>query len=85
MFLYIFTGMAFGLIIVQNHTSTVRWIYALTAGSFLYIAFTDLMPEIGKTTNSFKQLFIQVSGIVLGGIIMLLIGLYEDQLRVLFQ
>lgn len=80
-----FIGMIIGLLIVNVNTDFVRWIYAGTAGTFLYIAFADLVPELGRTKVSGKVLFIQVFGIVLGGIIMLLIALYEENLKSLFN
>lgn len=80
-----FIGMVVGLLIVNVDADFVRWIYAGTAGTFLYIAFADLVPELGRTKVSGKVLFIQVFGIVLGGIIMLLIALYEENLKALFN
>lgn len=79
-----FLGMIIGLLIVNVNTDFVRWIYAGTAGTFLYIAFADLVPELSRTKVTGKVLFIQVLGIALGGIIMLLIALYEDNLKSLF-
>lgn len=80
-----FIGMAVGLLIASVHTSLVRWIYAATAGSFLYIALADLIPEMGKGVRTFKSFLVQVSGISLGGLIMLSIALNEDRLRILFE
>lgn len=79
-------GMVIGLVIATIQTSFVRWIYSATAGSFLYIAFADLIPELNRDgRDNIKLVLIQVVGIALGGIIMLLIGLNEDRLRVLFE
>lgn len=80
-----FIGMIFGLLIVNANSSFVRWIYTGTAGTFLYIAFADLIPELGRAEQSIKMTIIQTLGILLGGMIMLFIGLYEDNLKVLFQ
>lgn len=80
-----FIGMVIGLLIVNVNTDFVRWIYAGTAGTFLYIAFADLVPELGRTKATGKILFIQVFGIVSGGVLMLLIALYEDDLQALFN
>lgn len=80
-----FIGMVIGLLIVNVNADFVRWIYAGTAGTFLYIAFADLVPELGRTKVTGKVLLVQVFGIVLGGIIMLLIALYEDSLKELFD
>lgn len=79
-----FLGMIFGLVIAEVHTSFVGWIYAGTAGTFLYIAFADLIPEIRKT-DSIKVALLNVLGISAGGFIMLLIALHEDKLKILFE
>lgn len=81
-----FIGMAAGLVLAEMQAEAVRWIYAGTAGSFLYIALTDLIPEMGRDgKNDLKNCFIQTFGIALGGLIMLVIALYEDHLRTLFE
>lgn len=80
-----FIGMAIGLFVAGIHTSVVRWIYAGTAGTFLYIAMADLMPEMGKGKRNLKTVLLQILGIFLGGVIMLLIALNEDRLRILFE
>lgn len=80
-----FIGMIIGLLIVKMDTAFVRWIYAGTAGTFLYIALADLVPELNRGRLTFKMVVIQTLGILIGGIIMLFIGLYEDDLRILFE
>lgn len=80
-----FIGMVIGLLIVNANNELVRWIYTGTAGTFLYIAFADLVPELGRAEQTIKMTIIQALGILLGGIIMLLIGLYEDNLKMLFE
>jgi len=78
-------GMIVGLVIAGVHTGFVRWIYAGTAGTFLYIALADLVPELGRSDKTFKNSMLQISGILTGGIVMLAIGLNEDRLRILFE
>lgn len=78
-------GMVFGLVIVSVNVGLVRWIYAGTAGTFLYIALADLVPEMGRHDGGFKTILSQVVGIFLGGVLMLFIGLYEDKLKFLFD
>lgn len=80
-------GMIVGLVIAGIHTGFVRWIYAGTAGTFLYIALADLVPELGRDVNekTFKNAMLQISGILAGGLIMLAIALNEDRLRILFE
>lgn len=80
-----FGGMVIGLLIVHANNELVRWIYTGTAGTFLYIAFADLVPELGRAEQTIKMTIVQAAGILLGGLIMLLIGLYEDSLKALFE
>lgn len=80
-------GMIVGLVVAGIHSGFVRWIYAGTAGTFLYIAFADLMPELGRNASdkTLKNSMLQIGGILTGGFIMLAIALNEDRLRVLFE
>lgn len=80
-------GMIVGLVVAGVHSGFVRWIYAGTAGIFLYIALADLVPELGRTVNekTFKNAMLQISGILSGGFVMLAIALNEDRLRILFE
>lgn len=80
-----FVGMVIGLLIVNVNSAFVRWIYAGTAGTFLYIAFADLVPELNRTELTVKMVFIHICGFLSGGIIMLFIALYEDDLKSLFE
>ncbi|KXJ81745.1 hypothetical protein RP20_CCG018133 [Aedes albopictus] len=87
-----FIGMLVGLLVTGLHESVVRWIYAGTAGTFLYIALADLVPEMNRdlseTVSSdqrckkLRTIWSQICGIFLGGMIMLVIALNEDHLRV---
>lgn len=82
-------GMVAGLLIAGWQTSVVRWIYAGTAGTFLYIAMADLLPEMRRVEEGerigFRRCCIQVVGVAIGGGIMLAIALYEHKLRILFE
>ncbi|XP_055905380.1 zinc transporter ZIP10 [Eupeodes corollae] len=81
-----FVGMAIGLLIAGVHTNMTQWIYAATAGSFLYIAFADLIPAMSmEGKKNLKNSLIQVAGILVGGAIMMAIALNEDSLQKLFQ
>ncbi|EDS45497.1 zinc transporter [Culex quinquefasciatus] len=90
-----FAGMFIGLLVTGLHESVVRWIYAGTAGTFLYIALADLVPEMnrdlhdpaveGQRCKKLRLIWSQIAGIFLGGMIMLVIALNEDHLRVLFE
>ena len=72
------------------------WIFTGTAGIFLYVALVDMIPELNsghshlynsKEQNHSKatELCIQVLGMMLGGTIMLLIMLYELDMKTIFQ
>uniref|UniRef100_A0A1Q3G539 Putative zinc transporter n=1 Tax=Culex tarsalis TaxID=7177 RepID=A0A1Q3G539_CULTA len=90
-----YAGMFIGLLVTGLHESVVRWIYAGTAGTFLYIALADLVPEMnrdlhdpavkGQRCKKLRLIWSQIAGIFLGGMIMLVIALNEDHLRVLFE
>ncbi|XP_053685108.1 zinc transporter ZIP10 [Sabethes cyaneus] len=92
-----FAGMLIGLLVTGLHASVVRWIYAGTAGTFLYIALADLVPEMNRidaidgasqakqVTRRLRIVCSQICGIFLGGMIMLAIALNEDHLRLLFE
>lgn len=85
-----FVGMSIGLLLVGIGDGMTQWIYAATAGSFLYIAFADLIPTMSiahtpELARDPKSIVIQIVGILLGGIIMLIIALNEHDLRGLFK
>ncbi|XP_055529215.1 metal cation symporter ZIP14 [Wyeomyia smithii] len=92
-----FAGMFLGLLVTGLHESVVRWIYAGTAGTFLYIALADLVPEMNRidvvdgasqgnqARRRLRIICSQICGMFLGGMIMLAIGLNEDHLRLLFE
>lgn len=80
-----FIGMAIGLLIAGIHGDMAQWIYAATAGSFLYIALADLVPAMSMESRGIKDFLIQATGILTGGIIMLYIALNEESLEELFK
>uniref|UniRef100_A0A182PAX6 EF-hand domain-containing protein n=1 Tax=Anopheles epiroticus TaxID=199890 RepID=A0A182PAX6_9DIPT len=84
-----FVGMALGLLLTGMHESVVSWIYAGTAGTFLYIALSDLVPEmrndVARSEQKLKVILIQLVGLALGAVIMLLIALNEQGLQKLFD
>ncbi|XP_017483217.1 PREDICTED: zinc transporter ZIP6 [Rhagoletis zephyria] len=87
-----FVGMAIGLFIAGAHGNMTQWIYAATAGSFLYIALADLVPAMseaethtGDAKSKLKGTLIQIGGMLLGGFIMLAIAVNEEALAELFK
>ncbi|MEK7500054.1 MAG: ZIP family metal transporter, partial [Patescibacteria group bacterium] len=49
--------------------SFANWVLPLAAGGFIYIAMTDLIPELHKTKEK-KHSFFQFLALVLGVILM---------------
>uniref|UniRef100_W8BTE1 Zinc transporter ZIP14 n=1 Tax=Ceratitis capitata TaxID=7213 RepID=W8BTE1_CERCA len=88
-----FLGMAIGLFIAGSHENMTQWIYAATAGSFLYIALADLVPAMSEMeghvgdskSKKLKDTLIQIFGMLLGGLIMLAIAVNEHALGELFK
>ncbi|GAB0086363.1 zinc transporter ZIP10 [Sergentomyia squamirostris] len=82
-----FLGMGVGLYLIHLQASLIKWVYAFTAGSFLYIGLADLVPELthGAPTKNLKSAIVSISGILSGGLIMLVIALHEHSLATLFQ
>lgn len=83
-------GMVLGLAIAGVNTTMVRWIYAGTAGTFLYIGLADLVPEMRRDPISgdkkrLRSVLIDVIGILFGGLLMLVIAMYEEKLQTLFK
>ncbi|BFZ22545.1 hypothetical protein BsWGS_25584 [Bradybaena similaris] len=80
-----FIGMLIG-VAVGNISSASLWIFAVVGGMFLYIALVDMLPEMSsvdpkKGENPFLHLLLQVLGILLGSGIMLVIALFEHDIK----
>uniref|UniRef100_A0A8D8M0R4 Zinc transporter ZIP14 n=1 Tax=Cacopsylla melanoneura TaxID=428564 RepID=A0A8D8M0R4_9HEMI len=76
-------GVLVGVILGDLHEAS-SWIYAGTAGTFIYIALADLVPEISRQASTLRSTLLQVTGIFTGGAIMLIIALYEHKLKAFF-
>ncbi|XP_059173609.1 zinc transporter ZIP4-like [Physella acuta] len=75
-----FIGLYVGLVV--STTDEVRnWIFAVTAGMFVYIALVDLLPQLIKTSGSLNFVLNNV-GILLGFAIMLLIAIFEEHIKI---
>ncbi|XP_066300174.1 zinc transporter ZIP12-like isoform X2 [Branchiostoma lanceolatum] len=81
-----FLGLYIGLAIGADITSR-QWIFAVIAGMFLYIALVDMMPELAthKSTRPVVTFLVQNVGFMLGVTSLLLLALYEDQIKIGFQ
>ncbi|KAJ6224888.1 hypothetical protein RDWZM_003433 [Blomia tropicalis] len=79
-------GMCIGILL---GTINDAWLSALIAGTFLYIALVDMIPELDScpqlpSKSRAIKLSVQLVGIAVGVGIMLVIALYEQPLRTLF-
>jgi solute carrier family 39 (zinc transporter), member 10 len=84
-----FFGMVLG-VWVGDTPAASAWIFAIAAGMFLYIALVDMIPELtsshGKEEKCVKsQFFLQFLGMAAGFGTMLLIAIYEHNLKELFS
>ncbi|XP_053186829.1 zinc transporter ZIP6 [Scomber japonicus] len=80
-------GMATGIVIGHYAENISMWIFALTAGLFMYVALVDMVPEMlhndaGDHGFSHCGFFLlQNAGILLGFCIMLLIAIFEHKIQ----
>jgi len=78
-FLTALAAVAGGLVAWWVGTASLDFTRALlpfAAGNFIYLAGSDLIPQLHRKTGPFRALF-QIAGILLGAGIMLLLKLYE--------
>ncbi|CAH8548974.1 unnamed protein product [Schistosoma rodhaini] len=81
----------FGMLVgigIGNVESASYWIFAITAGTFIYIALVDMLPELNSLElrpgqTRIGQFIIQTAGLTTGVGIMLVIALFEDSIRVI--
>ncbi|KAM4727785.1 zinc transporter ZIP6 isoform 1-T4 [Anableps anableps] len=82
-----YLGMVTGILIGHYAENICMWIFALTAGLFMYVALVDMVPEMlhndaGDHGFSHWGFFLlQNAGILLGFCIMLLIALFEHKIQ----
>uniref|UniRef100_A0A087XYE8 Zinc transporter ZIP6 n=1 Tax=Poecilia formosa TaxID=48698 RepID=A0A087XYE8_POEFO len=80
-------GLVTGILIGHYAENVSTWIFALTAGLFMYVALVDMVPEMlhndaGDHGFSHWGFFLlQNAGILLGFCIMLLIALFEHKIQ----
>ncbi|KAE8626427.1 hypothetical protein XENTR_v10006628 [Xenopus tropicalis] len=79
-----FFGMIIGAVASQNSAQITPWIFAATAGIFLYVALVDMLPQMlhRETADPCqgKDCVIHSLGFLLGCAIMFCIALYQDQM-----
>ncbi|KAL8592515.1 hypothetical protein ACOMHN_030200 [Nucella lapillus] len=78
-------GMVVG-VFLGNLDNAVLWIFPAVAGMFLYISLADMLPELklGKE-KMVTQLLTQCAGIATGSGIMLIIAVFEHDLKTLLD
>ncbi|XP_043931000.1 zinc transporter ZIP10 [Protopterus annectens] len=82
-----YVGMLIGTAVGQYTSNITLWIFAITAGMFLYVALVDMLPEMlhGDEDEGRCQMghfVLQNFGVLLGFSIMLLIAIYEDRILI---
>ncbi|CAL8277457.1 unnamed protein product [Lota lota] len=82
-----YLGMGVGIVIGHYAENVSMWIFALTAGLFMYVALVDMMPEM-LHNNAGEQgvghcgfFLLQNAGVLLGFAIMLLIAVFEHKIQ----
>ncbi|XP_056401746.1 zinc transporter ZIP10-like isoform X2 [Hyla sarda] len=79
-----YIGMLIGTAVGQYADNITLWIFAITAGMFLYVALVDMLPEMlhgdGENEDGYCNFILQNLGLLLGFAIMLVIALYEDKI-----
>lgn len=75
--------------VLAGHTpEATQWLFAAAAGMFIYIALVDMMPELSSSHSkegTLLQCFLQLLGLCSGVGVMLVIALYENDLKRLFN
>ncbi|XP_078084753.1 zinc transporter ZIP10 isoform X2 [Mustelus asterias] len=85
-----YVGVVIGIAVGQYTHNLTQWIFAITAGMFLYVALVDMLPEMlhRPTDNHVQAKFghfaLQNAGMLCGFAIMLLIAIFEDQIVIHF-
>ncbi|KAM3928956.1 zinc transporter ZIP6 [Leptodactylus fuscus] len=81
-----YLGMITGILIGHYAENVSMWIFALTAGLFMYVAFVDMVPEMLHNDASdhgcsrWGYFLLQNAGILLGFFIMLAISILEHKI-----
>ncbi|XP_035383928.1 zinc transporter ZIP6 isoform X5 [Electrophorus electricus] len=82
-----YLGMVTGILIGHYAKNVAMWIFALTAGLFMYVALVDMVPEMlhnDATAAGFSHcgfFVLQNAGILLGFGIMLIIAVFEQKIQ----
>ncbi|XP_030765690.1 zinc transporter foi-like isoform X2 [Sitophilus oryzae] len=80
-------GNLVGLFLGNTETAN-SWLFAAAAGTFIYIALVDMIPELSSAhdeDDNLLQCFLHLSGLLVGVGIMAVIALYEHDLKHIFN
>jgi len=75
-------GMCVGLLLGSAGEFS-SWMLAGIIGVFLYVALVSMLPEL--RANSLSGIIFNISGMLAGAVLLLMIGLYEEALLNLLQ
>ncbi|XP_061696702.1 zinc transporter ZIP10 [Syngnathoides biaculeatus] len=81
-----YVGMLIGTAVGQYTHNVTSWIFAITAGMFLYVALVDMLPELLHGDSEVHKrcqlghFILQNLGLLTGFGIMLLIAIFEDRI-----
>ncbi|XP_007888365.1 zinc transporter ZIP10 isoform X2 [Callorhinchus milii] len=85
-----YVGVVIGIAVGQYTHNLTQWIFAITAGMFLYVALVDMLPEMLHSPSDnqgqawFGHFVLQNAGMLCGFTIMLLIAIFEDHIVINF-